>query len=71
MPFPSPGDLRNPGIEPTSIAFLHWQADSLPLVPPGALDFAKYLYCIALYRSPNVLGAGRLRPVLPNIALYP
>ena len=35
LPFPSPGDLCNPGIEPTSIAFLHWQADSLPLVPPG------------------------------------
>ena len=27
-PFPSPGDVPNPGIEPTSPV---WQADSLPL----------------------------------------
>ena len=30
-PFPSPGDLPNPGIEPTSPAS---QADSLPVEPP-------------------------------------
>ena len=28
LPFPSPGDLPDPGIEPTSPA---WQVDSLPL----------------------------------------
>ena len=32
LPFPSPGDLLDPGIEPASSA---WQADSLPLEPPG------------------------------------
>ena len=31
LPFPPPGDLPNPGIEPKSPA---WQADSLPLVLP-------------------------------------
>ena len=31
-PFPSPGDLPNPGIEPESPAL---QADSLPAEPPG------------------------------------
>ena len=31
-PFPSPGDLPNPGIEPRSPAL---QADSLPTEPPG------------------------------------
>ena len=31
-PFPSPGDLPNPGIEPGSPAL---QADSLPSEPPG------------------------------------
>ena len=31
-PFPSPGDLPNPGIEPTSPTL--W-ADSLPAEPPG------------------------------------
>ena len=32
LPFPSPGDLPNPGIEPGSPAL---QADSLPSEPPG------------------------------------
>ena len=32
LPFPSPGDLPNPGIEPGSPAS---QADSLPSEPPG------------------------------------
>ena len=32
LPFPSPGDLPNPGIEPRSPAL---QVDSLPAEPPG------------------------------------
>ena len=32
LPFPSPGNLSDPGIEPTSAAL---QADSLPSEPPG------------------------------------
>ena len=32
LPFPSPGNLPNPGIEPGSPAL---QADSLPAEPPG------------------------------------
>ena len=32
LPFPSPGDLTDPGIEPTSPAL---QANSLPSQPPG------------------------------------
>ena len=37
FPFPTPEDLPNPGIEPVSPVSpaLHWQADSLPLAPPG------------------------------------
>ena len=35
LPFSSPADLPNPGIEPTSLVPLHWQADSLLLAPPG------------------------------------
>ena len=34
-PFPSPGDLPDPGIEPGSPAF---QTDSLPAEPPGKLS---------------------------------
>ena len=32
LPFPSPGDLPNPGVEPGSPAL---QADALPSEPPG------------------------------------
>ena len=35
FPFHSPGDCLNPGTEPRVSCFLHCQADSLPLVPPG------------------------------------
>ena len=34
-PFPSPGDLPNPGIKPRSPAL---QADSLPAEPRGSLN---------------------------------
>ena len=34
LPFPSPGDVPDPGIEPRSPA---WQADSLPSKPLGKL----------------------------------
>ena len=34
LPFLSPGDLPDPGIEPVFL-LLHWQADSLPTEPPG------------------------------------
>ena len=36
LPFPSPGDLPNPGIEPGSPAL---QADALPSEPTGKLYF--------------------------------
>ena len=37
LPFPSPGDLPDPGIDPRSPAL---QADSLPAEPPGTLRFS-------------------------------
>ena len=37
LPFPSPGDLPNPGIKPGSPAL---QADSLPSEPPGKPKFS-------------------------------
>ena len=35
LPFPSPGDPPNPGLNPRLLHLLYWQADSLPPVPPG------------------------------------
>ena len=37
VPFPSPGDRPNSGIEPRLLCLLHWQADSLPLNHLGSL----------------------------------
>ena len=35
LPGPLPGDLPNPGIEPTSLVSAALQVDSLPSEPPG------------------------------------
>ena len=35
--FPSPGDLRDSGIEPRLSYLLHWHVGSLPLVPQNVL----------------------------------
>ena len=35
LSFLPPGDLPNPGVKPVSLCLLHWQVDSLPLVPSG------------------------------------
>ena len=39
LPFPSPGDLPNPGIEPGSPSF---QADALTFEPPGKVPSKMY-----------------------------
>ena len=48
MPFPSPGDLPNPGIEPTSLAV---KADSLPLIHQGSPALIIRERKISLYPS--------------------
>ena len=40
LPFPSPGDLPDPGIEPRSPAL---QADALPSEPPGKPISVQYI----------------------------
>ena len=60
LPFPSPGDLPNPGIEPGSPAF---QADALTSEPPGKplyhsykrLNTHNYFNINILCIEPNVL----------------
>ena len=45
LPFPSPGDLPNPGIKPMFLHLLHWKADSLPVSCLGShkkCDHNKY-----------------------------
>ena len=36
LPFPTPGDLSDPGIEPGYLCILHWQVGSLPLCHLGS-----------------------------------
>ena len=35
LPCPPPGDLWTQGLNSCLLCLLHWQTDSLPLVPPG------------------------------------
>ena len=50
LPFPSPGELPDPGIEPTSLV---WQADSLPLSHKGSLWEASSLHSIPSMLHPE------------------
>ena len=43
LPFPSPGDLPNPGIEPWSLKL---QPDSLAFEPPGNDSISFVLFCM-------------------------
>ena len=45
LPFPSPGDLPDPGIEPGSPAL---QTDALPSEPPGNTKVLLNLQCIGV-----------------------
>ena len=48
LPFPSPGDLPDPGIEPRSPAL---QADALPSKPPGKSNLYIYIFGAQLVLS--------------------
>ena len=43
LSFPPPGDLPDPGMEPTYLHLLHWQADSLPL---SHMESPVKVYCM-------------------------
>ena len=43
LPYPPPGDIFNPGIEPVSLTSLHWQVGSLPLAQPEKSQRIWYL----------------------------
>ena len=49
-PFPSPGDLPNPGIKPRSPVL---QADSLPAEPPGSPRILESVAYSLSSRNPN------------------
>ena len=58
LPFAFPGHLSDPGIEPSLLHLLHWQADSLPLVPPEKSSIVHTVgYHSALRRNEVLKGA--------------
>ena len=48
QPFPSPGDLLDPGIEPSSPTL---QADSSPTEPPGKTELPIFLIKMQILRT--------------------
>ena len=41
LPFSTPGDLPDPGIEPNLLCLRHWKVGSLSLVPPGKSSLSR------------------------------
>ena len=52
LPFPSSGDLPDPGIEP--LGLLYWQTDSLPLSHQGNPNKLRYVLCLWIRWFSNV-----------------
>ena len=53
LPFPTPGDLPNSGLEPTSLGSLHWQAD-WPLYHLGSPQFTLELLMKLYLTTKNI-----------------
>ena len=66
LPFPSPGDLPNPGIEPRSPALL---ADALTSEPLGLYTRSPALLADALTSEPQLFTLGSPRVVTSNNSL--
>ena len=66
LPFPSPGDLSNPGIEPRSPVL---QADALPSEPPGKLPVV-LKRALLLYSLWSFIWKERSRPNLKPQKLF-
>ena len=58
LPFPFPGDLPNPGIEPGSPAL---QADSLPSEPQGGFPLSQY------HKYPSVSTISRIKILFSDL----
>ena len=72
LPFPSPGDLPDPGIEPKPPAL---QADSLPSEPPGKLRLwvlvtVKSLFSLFSGRCCTFSSSHNLRARIPPLPMW-
>ena len=62
LPFPSPGKLPDPGIEPASPVSPALQADSLPAEPLGKIYIHIYIHthtCVYIYIEIKILSVAR------------
>ena len=50
LPFPSPGNIPDPGLNPHLLCLLHWQVDSLPLLLLGSPVY-KYTHTHTVYTT--------------------
>ena len=66
LPFPSPGDLPDPGIEPGSPAL---QADALPSEPPGKPIFMEAYYIGLVDQIIAIGGRFNLQPLPQGFGL--
>ena len=62
LPFPSPGDLPDPGMEPGSPAL---QADSLPSEPPGKPSTVRAIIKKKKERKKNKGNSGTVAATMP------
>ena len=52
LPFPIAGDLPTQGSNPHLLRLLHWQADTLPLAPPGKPShYGSSTNCVSSYST--------------------
>ena len=63
LPFPSPGDLPDPGIEPGDPVL---RANSLPIEPPGIAPSKVGVYSILKFLDPNLFDKLSSRKNLNN-----
>ena len=69
LPCSLPGDLPNPGIGPSLLCLLHWQAGSLPLVPPGKpSDLWGMSISLATQAAPSWVDLGNVFNVASRIS---
>ena len=61
LPFPSPGDLPDPGTEPASSASPELAAGFFTTEPPGKANENLLIYKVGCFNSTNFLGLGRIK----------
>ena len=65
---PPPGIFPIQGLNPHILCLLHWQAGSLPLVPPGKPVHQLYFSIFKIKKNFNFLNDGSINCVFPSLS---